>query len=152
MAHIKRVNEMAHKSKRRLTYEANKTAKCGETILCPVCGKEFVKRQYSQAFCCGKCKDAFWNARGDRHSDTNYYTKYNMEHPERYAGLIGLGATRDEREYYEAMHAYATDPDFREWLRQSADNFDGDWDSHCVRNTIGQEYQNYLDDRLESDF
>lgn len=42
-------------------YQSNKNAKVGETIVCPMCGKEFVKKQYSQAFCCGTCKDAYWN-------------------------------------------------------------------------------------------
>ena len=44
---------------------------------------KIIKKQYSQAFCCTQCKDSFWNKRGDRHKDPNYYSKYNQEHPER---------------------------------------------------------------------
>lgn len=42
-------------------YEHNKLAKVGETIICPICGKTFVKKQYSQAFCSLSCKDKFHN-------------------------------------------------------------------------------------------
>ena len=73
---------MAKKSKRRLQYEANKSAKVGTEITCPICGTKFVKRQYSQAFCDGKCKDAFWNAKKDRHRE-GYYEEYDNKHPER---------------------------------------------------------------------
>ncbi|MEE0936497.1 MAG: hypothetical protein UIG52_00545 [Bacteroidales bacterium] len=51
------------KSKRKIAYENNKRAKVGIEITCPICGTKFIKRQYSQAFCCSKCKGAFWNAR-----------------------------------------------------------------------------------------
>ena len=43
-------------------YHANKDAKVGSIIECPVCHKPFKKIQYSQAFCSGECKDRFWNA------------------------------------------------------------------------------------------
>ena len=42
---------------RNQQYKANKEAKVGETIICPVCGRAFVKKQYSQAFCDSTCKD-----------------------------------------------------------------------------------------------
>ena len=29
---------------------------------CPVCGKRFFKKQYSQSFCSLHCKDSFWNS------------------------------------------------------------------------------------------
>ena len=32
---------------RNQQYKANKEAKVGETIICPVCGRAFVKKQYS---------------------------------------------------------------------------------------------------------
>lgn len=41
-------------------YKLNKEAKTVEIIECPVCHRKFVKRQYSQAFCCTNCKDKFW--------------------------------------------------------------------------------------------
>jgi ribosomal protein L37AE/L43A len=60
-------------------YKANKQAKVKEKIICPVCGKEFVKQQYSQAFCCTVCKDDYHNARKpNRHKDGRaYYREYN---------------------------------------------------------------------------
>lgn len=60
---------MANKKKRKKgLYQANKEAKVGEIIECPVCHTKFAKRQYSQAFCCGWCKDKFHNMRcKDRH-------------------------------------------------------------------------------------
>lgn len=69
-------------TKRQKTYLANKKARVGETITCPVCGESFTKRQYSQAFCCGQCKDTYWNAKGDRHS-AGYYEEYDNARPER---------------------------------------------------------------------
>lgn len=68
-------------SKRQQRYKANKEAKCGTEISCAVCGKTFIKKQYSQAFCCLQCKDTYWNAKGDRHSDPNYYRRYNHSQP-----------------------------------------------------------------------
>ena len=65
-------------------YLKNKEAKTGETIKCPICGESFIKKQYSQAFCCKECKGYYWNAaKPDRHKDKNYQHKYNQSHPER---------------------------------------------------------------------
>lgn len=47
---------------RNSTYLQNKKSKVGLMITCPVCGKRFFKKQYSQAFCSLHCKDSFWNA------------------------------------------------------------------------------------------
>ena len=60
-------------------YKANKQAKVKDKIICPVCGKEFVKKQYSQAFCCTCCKDDYHNVRKpNRHKDGRvYYRDYN---------------------------------------------------------------------------
>ena len=69
-------------SKRKQRYLDNKKAKCGEVIICPICGEEFKKKQYSQAFCCTQCKDKYHNDKGDRH-DVFYYSEYNRKHPER---------------------------------------------------------------------
>lgn len=49
-------------------YKNNKSAKVGTNIECPVCHTKFIKKQYSQAFCCTRCKDKFHNMNdGDRH-------------------------------------------------------------------------------------
>lgn len=59
-------------AKRKGLYKTNKKAKVGETIECPICHTKFTKKQYSQAFCCTRCKDRFWNAKGDRHLYADY--------------------------------------------------------------------------------
>jgi len=63
----------------KAAYKTNKKAKMKDTIQCPVCGKEFVKIQYSQAFCCECCKNEYHNARKpNRHKDgRGYYRDYN---------------------------------------------------------------------------
>ena len=61
-------------------YDVNKAAKVGETIVCPVCGKSFVKKSYQQAFCCCECKDKYHN---QRRSGNGYFKQYNIDHPER---------------------------------------------------------------------
>lgn len=55
----------------KTSYEKNKAAKVGEMITCPVCGEQFKKKQYAQAFCSRKCKDDYWNNLGDRHTKHN---------------------------------------------------------------------------------
>jgi len=57
---------MNKKKKGKHLYKTNKEAKVGEIIECPVCHTKFTKRQYSQVFCQSKCKDRFWNSKGDR--------------------------------------------------------------------------------------
>ena len=42
-------------------YADNKSASTGVNIKCPMCGKFFYKKQYSQAFCSTHCKDDYWN-------------------------------------------------------------------------------------------
>lgn len=56
----------------RTQYEANKNAKVGTEIICPVCRKKFIKNSYQQAFCVRKdkkqkhrCKDVYWNSVDD---------------------------------------------------------------------------------------
>ena len=111
------------KSKRKITYETNKKAKVGDEIVCPICSQKFVKRQYSQAFCCGSCKDAFWNAKGDRHS-VWYYEKYDNKHPERKLrrALYSMNVvnTRDSEEL-EARMALVTDEGFRRYVNDDCD-------------------------------
>lgn len=60
------------KKKRKGLYKLNKESKVGETIECPICHTKFTKRQYSQAFCSTRCKDRFWNSKGDRHLYADY--------------------------------------------------------------------------------
>lgn len=49
-------------------YKTNKKARVGTEIECPVCHTKFKKIQWSQAFCCTRCKDKFHNMHdGDRH-------------------------------------------------------------------------------------
>lgn len=100
---------------RNQQYKANKEAKVGETIICPVCGEAFIKKQYSQAFCCGECKDKFWNKRGDRHRK-GYHQEYNKKHPERIARLAGLAGNAEEREEWNALHRYLTDKGFKRYV------------------------------------
>lgn len=130
------------KSKRKITYEANKKAKVGMDIICPICGTKFVKRQYSQAFCCGKCKDAFWNAKGDRHS-VEYYEKYDNKYPERKLRKalysIDVLNARDEAEL-DARMALVNDPDFRRYVNDDCDVCDI---PNCNVD-LATQYKNYL--------
>jgi ribosomal protein L37AE/L43A len=70
------------KSKINKQYLYNKEATVGTDLICPICGTSFVKKQYSQAFCCKECKNKFWNKKGDRHRE-GYYAEYNEKHPDR---------------------------------------------------------------------
>ncbi|MBR4591132.1 MAG: hypothetical protein IKO36_10800 [Bacteroidaceae bacterium] len=130
---------------RKKMYDRNKSAKCGEQLNCPVCNSIFIKRQWQQAFCCNECKNKYWNLKGDRHSNSNYYTEYNKKHPERY---LGFGVTRAEKDFYEALYHYHTDEDFKQYIQNSALEFSGDWDSHDVCGLdLAQEYENYLNNQ-----
>ena len=82
-------------------YKENKVAKVGETIKCPVCGDVFIKKQYSQAFCCSACKDYYWNrVKKDRHKNPDYHHNYNMKHPERLE-RVGIYKENGEFGYYD---------------------------------------------------
>lgn len=69
-------------TKRKERYNTNKALKVGSVCICPICGKEFIKKTYAHAFCSNECKNTYWNKKGDRHKK-GYYHKYNKEHPER---------------------------------------------------------------------
>lgn len=133
---------MEKKSKRKLQYEANKSAKVGTEITCPICGTKFVKRQYSQAFCDGKCKDAFWNAKKDRHR-VGYYEEYDNKHPERKLRKalysIDVINARDEAEL-EARMALVNDPEFRRYVNDDCDVCDI---PNCNVD-LATQYKNYL--------
>jgi ribosomal protein L37AE/L43A len=91
-------------------YNAAKSAKVGEVVKCACCGKEFVKRYYQEAFCCPKCKDDYWNAKGDRHKKgKSYYRQYNLEHPER---LSNTSYEYDDEDLYDDVLADMRDEDF----------------------------------------
>lgn len=133
---------MAKKSKRKLQYEANKSAKVGTEITCPICGTKFVKRQYAQAFCDTKCKDAFWNAKKDRHR-VDYYEEYDNKHPERKLRKalysIDVINARDEAEL-EARMALVNDPDFRRYINDTDDLCD----IPSCNVDLATQYENYL--------
>jgi uncharacterized Zn finger protein (UPF0148 family) len=84
---------MAKKTKTNARYEENKAAKVGMELICPVCGSRFTKKQWAQAFCCTKCKDTFWNNKGDRHRE-GYYEDYDLSHPSRLRNRIIYGSSR----------------------------------------------------------
>lgn len=130
------------KSKRKLQYEANKSAKVGTEITCPICGAKFVKRQYSQAFCCGKCKDAYWNAKGDRHS-IGYYEKYDNKQPERKLrrALYSMEVHNAyDAEELDARMALVNDEGFRRYVNDDCDVCDI---PNCTVD-LATMYENYL--------
>ena len=136
------------KSHRKLQYELNKVSKVGEFITCPVCGEEFKKKSYQQAFCCTKCKDAYWNNKKDRHR-SGYYTEYNRKKPERYDRLIGLGFTNRDREENYALYKYATDKDFRDYVNQPPI---GDEESMMCTVDLVTELENFDEQHIVNDF
>ena len=137
---------------RRKLYDENKVAKVGSELICPVCGNRFVKKQYSQAFCSGKCKDKFWNDKGDRHS-AGYQERYNGEHPERLhyvadaiAKKMGLGYSDADMEEREAIEEYLRNPDFKAYVNN--DN-DGSWDEHQANVSLATMLHNFRGDDAE---
>ena len=130
------------KNKRKLQYEANKDAKVGEEITCPICSQKFIKRQYSQAFCCSKCKDGYWNAKGDRHR-AGYYKKYDNKHPERKLrrALFSMEIHNAyDAEEIEARMALVNDPDFRRYVNDDCDICD----IPSCNVDLATMYENYL--------
>ena len=81
------------KGKSNARYAENKAAKVGTELVCPVCGQHFTKKQWAQAFCGTKCKDTFWNRKGDRHRE-GYYEDYDLQHSERIRNRIICGAAQ----------------------------------------------------------
>lgn len=130
------------KSKRRLQYEANKSAKVGTEITCPICSTKFVKRQYSQAFCDGKCKDAYWNAKKDRHR-AGYYEEYDNKHPERKLrrALYSMEVHNAyDAEELDARMALVNDEEFRRYVNDDCDVCDI---PNCSVD-LATMYENYL--------
>lgn len=133
---------MGKKTKRNIRYEANKKAKVGEELICPICGSKFVKRTYSNAFCDSKCKDAFWNAKKDRHS-AGYYERYDSKHPERKVrrALYSMNVvnSRDAAEL-DARVALATDDDFKRYVKNNC----GDNGAPDCAVDLSTMYENFL--------
>lgn len=130
------------KSKRKLQYESNKNARVGEEIICPICGTKFVKLQYSQAFCCSRCKDAYWNAKGDRHS-IGYYEKYDNKHPERKLrkALYSMKVHNSyDIEELDARMALVYDEAFRRYVNDDCDICD----IPSCNVDLATMYENYL--------
>lgn len=42
---------------------ANGKAKKGDSLKCPMCGRNFIKKSYQQKFCCNDCKVRYHNKR-----------------------------------------------------------------------------------------
>lgn len=76
-------------------YQANKNAKVNEEIICPICGKHFVKTQWQQAFCSSTCKDTYHNKKGDRHKK-GYYHNYNKKNFKR---LERIGVFKEDGKF-----------------------------------------------------
>lgn len=79
--------------KKNNRYNINKAASIGEEIVCPSCGKHFIKKSYQQAFCQKECKDRYWN---NKRKNNGYFRTYNIEHPER---LERIGIDLDSMGY-----------------------------------------------------
>lgn len=95
-------------------YYINKSAKVGDEIRCPVCGHTFSKRQYSQAFCCGKCKDTYWNENNGSRRVVNLsefnqgwwncfvsFALESIDDNELLSVLVGAGVKQKEVEAFE---------------------------------------------------
>lgn len=98
-------------SVRKKIYTQNKSKKVGETCICPICKKEFVKKHYAQAFCSNDCKVKFHNDKqvGKRNE---YFRKYNMKHTERYTRVgIDIEFEKWKEKYYEECYANMEDGD-----------------------------------------
>lgn len=106
-----------------MRYKSNKSAKVGTEITCPICGKGFTKRHYAQAFCDGKCKDAYWNAKKDRHR-ADYYKEYDNKHPERKLrrALYSMDIHNAyDAEELDARMALVNDEGFRRYVNDDCD-------------------------------
>lgn len=96
------------KSKINKQYLYNKETEVGTNLICPICNTSFVKKQYSQAFCCKDCKNKFWNKKGDRHRE-GYYAEYNEKHPDRGHYIKQLKYNTGNLYYDQLGRAYSRD-------------------------------------------
>lgn len=128
-----------NKQEIRKQYDLNKLAKVRDEIICPVCGTRFTKRQYSQAFCCGSCKDDYHNMIGDRH-DRDYARSYNLKHPERMRRLQAFPVpltARDSDDLF-ARQMLLEDEGFRRYMSDM-----GCDDGASVEVDLYTHYRNY---------
>ena len=101
---------MAKITKRKERYNTNKSLKVGSVCICPICGKEFTKTHYAQAFCCNECKVKFHNDR-QRGKRNDYFHRYNMKHPERLERVgIDLEFEKWKAEYYRDSDCFGDIP------------------------------------------
>ena len=101
---------MSKITKRKELYLINKSNKVGDNCICPICKSGFIKKQYSQAFCCNECKVKYHNDKqvGKRN---DYYRKYNMKYPERYDRIgIDLEFEKWKNEYYKYSDCFGDIP------------------------------------------
>ena len=84
-------------NKQQTQYLQNKSAKCNTIIKCPICGKTFGKKQYSQAFCSTKCKDKYHNWYDDkkRKEKTKNFIKTKTHTSIIYYDRLGRAHSRD---------------------------------------------------------
>jgi len=106
-------------------YKTNKGAKSGTIIECPVCHKKFKKIQYSQAFCCGKCKDKYHNIHdGDRHLCKSTEYEHTPFHP------LDIDRMRG-RAYEKKLKQWDRESSIelaRQWGADYYDEYGGDYD------------------------
>jgi hypothetical protein len=96
-------------------------AKVGETIICPSCGTQHVKKSYQSLFCKSKggtkCKDNYWNnVDQSKRCNTTRISPANA----RYLNNVILPERAREFGF----------PDVETMLNH-VDDFDGSWDAHA---------------------
>lgn len=134
-------------------YNFNKKAKVGEEIVCPVCGEKFIKKQYSQAFCCGRCKDRYHNRRkGNRYKTTTPQYTMSKSEKRRYRYSFDAMVERAKAgrlsdwdmirfvDGYTNMDTFRRDVDYLDKLREKA------------REEREREYRDYVEACLRLDY
>ena len=123
-----------NKSKINKQYLYNKEAATGTNLICPICGTSFIKKQYSQAFCCKDCKNKFWNKKGDRHRE-GYYAEYNEKHPDRGHYIKQFKHNTGTLYYDQLGRAYSQDfynPTMTDMINWADSRWhDDDWCEDC---------------------
>ena len=107
--------------KMKVRYNINKTAKRGETLTCPSCGKSFIKGHYAQAFCKSKsgtkCKDKYWNTvTPEKRNNTTRISPANAAYYNAHLGKENFARKRGYPSYEDMIDAQAME--------------DGSWEAH----------------------